>query len=334
MSRTQRKSGITYLKTEREIGAELGVEIPAPIRVFDLAGLSIDRARFLGDLAPSFNRLAWDDYDARREQVAFLLRQFHEPDIQTRLVEFRARYYAGQTDLKELADLFRELPHAALRKFEQIRSYRRRSIAQFIVTKQDTAIWYDAWRVLRAKCFGFRQQVAKDDPRAMERIFDPTADDVVRHPLFQDLIVAVAEMVEDAEASAGRTLADATLTLTFHQMGLITFAGEASTNAPEGIHRDGADYIVSALVVERDDVVGGESFVLAPDRETPLLRVTLGPGQGLFQADTRRDLREDQQLWHNVTPVELHDTDGDGKGQRNIFGFDIKVERPYTPDGL
>lgn len=332
MSRTERRAGIRYLKTEREIGSELGTQIPAPIRLFDLAGLGIDRARFLGDLAPSFGRLAWDDYDAKREQVAFLLRHFPDTATQQQLIDFRARYYAGETNLHELADLFRDLPHAALRKFEQIRSYRRRSIAQFIVTKQDTDIWYDKWRVLRAKCLGFRQQVAKDDPRAMERIFDPTADDVVRHQLFQDLIIAVAEMVEDAERAGERTVEE--MTITFHQMGLITFAGEESTNAPEGIHRDGADYIVSALVVERDDVTGGESIVLAPDKERALLRVTLAPGQGLFQADTRLDLREDQQLWHNVTPVQLRDTDGDGKGTRNIFGFDIKVARPYLPDGL
>ena len=301
MSRTQRGSGIRYLKTEREIGAELGITLTAPIRLFDLAGLGIDRARFLGDLAPSFDRLAWDEYDAKREQVAFLLRHFHDAATQTRLTNFRARYFTSKTDLHELADIFQALPHAALRKFEQIRSYRRRSIAQFIVTKQDTAIWYDKWRVLRAKCFGFSQQVAKDDPRAMERIFDPTADDVVRHPLFQDLIVAVAEMVEDAERAGRRTVEE--MTLTFHQMGLITFQGEASTNAPEGIHRDGADYIVSALAVERDDVTGGESIALAPDKERPLLRVTLAPGQGIFQADMLATISEEDHLWHNVTPV-------------------------------
>ncbi|MDO8599187.1 MAG: 2OG-Fe dioxygenase family protein, partial [bacterium] len=152
----------------------------------------------------------------------------------------------------------------------------------------------------------------------------------VGHREFQRLIVAVAEMVEDAETEAGRRVHG--MTATFHQMGLEVLAdGVAPTMAPEGVHRDGADYIVSALVMERDDVEGGTSTVLSPDKAKTLLTVTLAPGQGIFQADALRSLPESQQLWHNVTPVTLRDSDDDQRGSRNIFGFDVVLYRPQQP---
>lgn len=321
---TAHQSGFQYLRTEREIAAELGIPIPAPIRFFDLDGLRIDRARLLGDLRGSFAKLAWDEYDAKREQVAFLKLNF--PGQAGRLRDFRARYYAGETDLREISDLLRQLEHDALRKFERIRSYRRRSIARFEVIKADDVIWHDLWHVVQQECHGFTQNVGPDDPRSITRVFDPTAVEVIQHREFQRLIVAVAEMVEDAETEAGRRVH--AMTLTFHQMGLEVFAdGVAPTMAPEGIHRDGADYIVSALVIERDDVEGGESIILGPDKEHQLLTVTLAPGQGLFQADALYALSPDQQLWHNVTPVTLHDSDADHRGSRNIFGFDVVLAR-------
>ncbi|MBI4143007.1 2OG-Fe dioxygenase family protein [Candidatus Uhrbacteria bacterium] len=314
---------LRYLKTETDLARELGIAIPHPIRLFDLEGIGIDRAQFLGDLAPSFRRLRWDTNDVIREQVAFLLRKF--PEHADRLVDFRQRYTRDATDLRELTDLFRLLDHAAKRKFELIRSYRRRSIAQFVLTKEDTAIWQDEWRVQQTHCHGFRQHVHPDDVRSEERIFDPTADDVIRHSEFQALLVSVAVMVEEAEATAGRTT-DA-MTLTFHQMSLLVYDGALPTNAPEGVHRDGADYIVSALVIEREDVEGGESHVLSPTRDRPYLTITLQPGQGLFQADMHHALPPEQQLWHDVTPIRLRDTNGDGEGYRNIFGFDIAIAR-------
>ncbi len=135
-------------------------------------------------------------------------------------------------------------------------------------------------------------------------------------------------MVEDAEAAAGRTVQE--MTLTFHEMGLYVYGEAAPSNAPEGIHQDGADYIVSALVLEREDVVGGESVVLAPDKKSEYLRVALAPGQGIFHADAHRGLRPDQQPWHGITPIRLHDTNGDGEGFRNIFGFDITLGQSPT----
>jgi len=101
----------------------------------------------------------------------------------------------------------------------------------------------------------------------------------------------------------------------------VTSFNQPADNAPEGIHQDGADYIVSALVIERRNVQGGTSIIYGPDKQTIYLTVTLQPGQGIFQADQGSD------LWHDVTPIVLELNSSGGEGVRNILGFDILIDR-------
>ncbi|MCB0335058.1 MAG: 2OG-Fe dioxygenase family protein [Bdellovibrionales bacterium] len=85
-------------------------------------------------------------------------------------------------------------------------------------------------------------------------------------------------------------------------------------------HQDGADFIVSALVVDRDNITGGTSRVFADDTETIVLEHTLEPGVGIFQEDAG------SRLWHDVTPVTLADSTK-GEGKRSLIGFDIEIKR-------
>ena len=306
------QSGIRYLRTEREITSETGILVRSPIRLFDLAGLGIDSDNFLRDLAPSFAELAWDPYDARRARVDLLVRCF--PEQAERLEEFRAEYFRrGDEALDEIRDLLRKLTWEQRYSFDQFRSYRRRSIATFTVSNRFTATWEDQWHVEQTEIEGFAQDV--EDPRALVRVFDQTSAKVVEHIGFQRLLIAVAEMVEDAEAQFDQE--PRILKLTFHQMGLVARPEEEVTNAPEGRHKDGADYIVSALVMERRNVAGGVSVVTSDDPTKVLLEHELQPGEGIFQADMN------SQLWHDVTPVRLRDPEVNGA--RNIFGFDVEV---------
>ena len=45
-----------------------------------------------------------------------------------------------------------------------------------------------------------------------------------------------------------------------------------ATNAPEGIHQDGADYIVSALVLERKNIKGGKALYTVKTKKPVLLK--------------------------------------------------------------
>lgn len=92
---------------------------------------------------------------------------------------------------------------------------------------------------------------------------------------------------------------------------------QVSSNSPEGIHQDGMDYIVSALVVERNNVSGGKSIIYGADAITPLLNITLQSGQGIFQPD------KGTELWHEVTPISL--INPNEPGYRSTIGFDVLI---------
>ena len=84
-----------------------------------------------------------------------------------------------------------------------------------------------------------------------------------------------------------------------------------------GIHQDGMDYIVSALVISRSNISGGRSIIYGNDKSTRILEVELCPGQGILQPD------KNTQLWHDVTPIQS--LDDISAGSRSTLGFDFTV---------
>ena len=138
MSRITRQSGITYLKTEVDISRDLMVPVHGPIRVFDLAALGIDPERFIRDLGPSFDELSWDRYTVAEKRVRMLIELF--PEEAERLTAFLPVYYdKGDDALRQIVDLLRRMPQRDRTAFDHIRSYRRRSIAEFVLTNRFTA---------------------------------------------------------------------------------------------------------------------------------------------------------------------------------------------------
>jgi hypothetical protein len=272
----------------------------APHVVFSLDALGLDPARFLAELTPHFLALPWDLYDVKRAQVQRLLDAF--PDERVRLEAFLAAYFAEKTDLSALSDLTGQLPEFAPRP------HRQRAIGHF---RLESVQRKGDWSVERREEASFSQSpMATGDYRALPRVFVPMAEAISENPLFLDWLRAVGEQVRKARPDA------CVLRVTCHQMRTIARPGVSATNSPEGIHQDGADFIVSALVMERMGVIGGESRVFGPDRETVVLRHTLQPGEGIFQADAGSP------LWHDVTPVVAS---GEGEGVRSLFGLDIRI---------
>ena len=106
--------------------------------------------------------------------------------------------------------------------------------------------------------------------------------------------------------------------ISLHQVRQICYPNVESHNSPEGIHKDGADYIVSALVMNRYNINGGESIVYDDDNKNKnknkIYNTILEKGEGIFQDDKR--------LWHYVTPIT---TDNNYIGIRDIIGLDIKI---------
>ena len=83
------------------------------------------------------------------------------------------------------------------------------------------------------------------------------------------------------------------------------------------MHQDGADYIVSATVLERCNVSGGASVIslAGPGGPPAIDSIVLKEGQGLFQADAGAD------LWHGVMPVKP--LRQELPAYRSILGLDI-----------
>ena len=103
------------------------------------------------------------------------------------------------------------------------------------------------------------------------------------------------------------------LDISLHQVRQICYPNVQSHNSPEGIHQDGVDFIVSALVMNRTNIKGGES-ILYDVYKNEIYRTILYSGEGIFQ--------EDRKLWHFVTPIKSIDN---CVGYRDILGIDISI---------
>ena len=107
------------------------------------------------------------------------------------------------------------------------------------------------------------------------------------------------------------------MNVTVHHTSVICSEGYNVTNAPEGVHQDGVDYIVSAYVLERKNVKGGESVIYGAYKVTELLRTILEPGFGIFQPDLNAD------LWHTVEQISV--IQGEKHSLRSTIGLDFEI---------
>lgn len=296
-----------YIIDESAITERLGFSVP-PIRVFSLERLGIDTERFIDYMKPAFSILPLDRYDAKRNQVAFLKARF--PDEEPRLSRFLEAYYDAHEDLDSVVDLIARLMPTDMYEFDRIgiTSRRKRSLARFMLH----ALPNGCWQIDRVHRLPFIQNVS-DLRGKLRRVFAETNEFVTDYPDMRKLISKIADMVRELRPEARA------LELNLHLMYTFADLMSAGENAPEGIHQDGCDYIVSALVIERAGIVGGESIVYGPDKKTEYLRRTLAPGEGIFQAD------RGSPLWHYVTPIQEDPAVSPDYGHRAIIGFDVDV---------
>ncbi len=294
-----------YITDESELSKKFGCEIPV-LRAFSLETFGVDRDSFLRDLRPTFSVLHLDPYDAKRAKVELLKRRF--PQHTDRLNGFLGNYYADKEDLAAVYDVIKELDAADRNELDRIgmTGRRKRSVARFNLLRSAKG-----WKLERVPAEQYRQNVAPGDPRALVRVFHEMETIVTEHPQVRHLMGCFAELVREKHPDCKRLL------MNVHQMFVFADILSAGDNAPEGIHQDGADYIVSALVIERAGIVGGESIVYGPDKKTEYLRRTLAEGEGIFQSD--------KGLWHYVTPIRENPGVPPDYGHRSILGFDMDI---------
>lgn len=273
-----------------------------PLHVIRLNEVGLDE-QFLHSIRPSFDRAEWDHYDVLSGTLRFLQRQ---PDpIATEAA--RIQEIADADDRRVALDaLIDTLPEAMRDEVATFRPHRRRSFRHYSLERTATG----EWAIDALEDTTFKQAVT--DYRGKPRTFARMEDEIAAHSGVLSLLASAAETAHIARPEVRRIDAYA------HQVTTIARPRHSGSPAPEGLHQDGADFIVSALVVERANVRGGVSRIYeGRGMGRPLLEIELQAGEGIFQMDAGTD------LWHEISSVEV--VDPAIEGHRMILGFDLHV---------
>jgi hypothetical protein len=154
------------------------------------------------------------------------------------------------------------------------------------------------------KCNKFKQDV--EDSRKNWRNFESIEYKYINSELIIDLIgqISLLSIINSKKKVNS-------IDISVHQVRQMCYPNITAHNSPEGIHRDGADYIVSALIINRTNINGGMSIIY-DENKNKIHESILKEGEGIFQ--------EDKKLWHYVEKIE---SINNFIGYRDILGFDI-----------
>lgn len=91
--------------------------------------------------------------------------------------------------------------------------------------------------------------------------------------------------------------------------------------APEGIHRDGVEFVVMGCV-DKANITGGISHLYNKKHTDPIFGITLEPGEALVV--------DDRELMHMATPI--HADEGEGYRDTILMGFHYWSREHYRAD--
>ncbi|CNE83323.1 2OG-Fe dioxygenase family protein [Yersinia kristensenii] len=258
----------------------------------------------------SFENLAWDTNDIKLSQLRFLISKCFE----NRKIIFQEaqRYLDDNLPPKGIQALISTLSVPDKKTFYAYKAFRKRGICQFVVEYID-----NKWAVNNIDLpalTNFTQHADHQlDLRQLIRRFPPMGRAAIESPTLRILIKNFVEMLCECEPK--RELKK--IEVTCHQVSLIIDSSIHSvSNSPEGLHQDGSNYIVSALVIDKYNIEGGESKLYCTEKDEFIKSHTLEPGEGLFHID------KGSTIWHQVTPIKLKKPPME-IGYRNILGFDF-----------
>ena len=303
--------------TQVDISKEIGRTVKSPILISSIEHFnSLDLEAFLSFFSPVFEELSWDYYDVKRLQIDYLQSQFiaEAKEIGALLKD----YYTKETDISVFDQWISQLTPTQAVEFKEIQPWRRRSVCQFIVSKNEEGLL----SLERKTVPQFAQALDAADIRSWPRVFDESPANHVENDLFHNLLKEIYAVVEKVSQPTFRQLE-----ITSHFMSVRALPQKPGDNSPEGAHEDGADFIISALVVNRKNLKGGESQVielLEDGQKEIICRHTLQPGEFVFQADSKDELIYGNDLWHHVTPFHMADESGK-EAWRDIIGLDINL---------
>lgn len=125
----------------------------------------------------------------------------------------------------------------------------------------------------------------------IERWFEPVTEGVARHPALNAILRTSHALFDGLTPAA---LRPAAWHVEMHQFRIETRAGEEGHPTPEGMHRDGVDWVL-VLMVRRANIASGETTIY------DLVRRPLGSFTLTAPLDSA--LVDDSRVYHGVTPV-------------------------------
>lgn len=123
----------------------------------------------------------------------------------------------------------------------------------------------------------------------LERWFDPL-DPVLGEGASMRAVLGVCASVFGALAPEVRAWQ-----VEVHQFRIEARTGKAGLPTPEGVHRDGVDYVM-VLLIDRHNIASGTTTVHAPDRQEL--------GSFTLTRPCDATLLNDHRVFHGVTPIE------------------------------
>ena len=168
-------------------------------------------------------------------------------------------------------------------------NYRSRRLSRFIVSRDE----------LIELPHGYFCQSKDYNPLigGVKREFAELDDALIRLDNFKKLVLAFSDSCKlHPEAEIG-----------VHQIRIICSPKNYGNPAPEGIHRDGTNFI-GIFSVDRENVLGGETHLYTDRKEKPVFSKILNPGELL--------LVNDHEFLHFTTPIQ---PTSDREGTRDVF---------------
>lgn len=265
-----------------------------PIFLFDYKDIGVDIVALKSKIASFYGEFQPDYYLLHKRKIDFL---------------FQNNLLKSKDYTIDIASL--DLPNGITKTLDSFVSNRKRLISEYRIKIKEKDI--NILRIPSPPPLFFVQvnanSLEKLDYRHYARKFKELPNE-----LFDDNLVEIIKFVF-LEIKKFLDFSEAHLII--HHTLIECINGESATNSPEGSHQDGMDYIVSAFVVESQNICGAKSILYLEDKKTKIFQTTLKEGQGILQAD------KDSFLWHKVTDIQpIH---SDLPAFRSSIGFDIEI---------
>ncbi len=126
----------------------------------------------------------------------------------------------------------------------------------------------------------------------VERWFAPIEEQIFESPIFQSLLRGFAELVAPLATDVEHWQAEA------HQFRIEANNGQEGLPTPEGVHRDGVDFVL-VMMVQRLNIAAGETSLYHPSG------LTLG--SFMLEHPMQTVILDDHQILHGVTAVRALD---------------------------